>query len=118
MHEVGIMESILQLAEEKAREAKADRIDSIRMCIGEASGVVTEALEFAFEALAPGTMAEGAEFISEVVKVKCMCERCNLEFSPDGIIYICPKCGDPVWKITQGKELYLLSMEVSIDNDE
>lgn len=118
MHEVGIMESLLRIAEEKAREANADRIDSIRMCIGEASGVVAEALEFAFEALSPGTMAEGAGFIAEIVKVKCLCEKCNLEFSPEGIIYICPKCGEPAWKITQGKELYLQSMEVSSNNDE
>ena len=40
---------------------------AIRLRIGALSGVVPEALEFAFEALRPGTLAEKAELAIESV---------------------------------------------------
>ncbi len=60
MHELSIMQSALSLALDQARQAGAARVHTIRLRIGALSGVVPDALEFAFEALTPGTMAEGA----------------------------------------------------------
>ncbi|HYG35135.1 MAG TPA: hydrogenase maturation nickel metallochaperone HypA, partial [Clostridia bacterium] len=61
MHELSIMDSALNLALDQARKAGAKRICGIRLRIGALSGVVPEALEFAFEALVTGTLAEGAK---------------------------------------------------------
>ena len=58
MHEISIMQSTLELAEEQAREAGGNGIARIRLRIGLMSGVVPEALEFAFDVLKKGTMAE------------------------------------------------------------
>ena len=54
------MQSALDLALEQAQAAGAQRLLRVRLRIGALSGVVPEALTFAFEALTPGTLAEGA----------------------------------------------------------
>ena len=65
MHELSIMQSALSLALDQARQAGASRVHTIRLRIGALSGVVPDALEFAFEALVPGTLAEGAKLAVE-----------------------------------------------------
>ena len=55
MHELSIMQSALDQVLEKARQAGASRVHAIRLRIGALSGVVPDALQFAFEALADGT---------------------------------------------------------------
>ena len=51
MHEVGIMQSTLALAEQQARRSGASHIHSLRLRIGRLSGVVRDSLEYAFEVL-------------------------------------------------------------------
>lgn len=112
MHEVGLTQSILDMAEIRALEAGAKSIGKITICVGRISGAVPEALEFSFEALTPGTMAEGAELEIERVDVACRCAECDIEFTPQEMIYSCPQCGTPSSEIIRGRELYLVSMEV------
>jgi hydrogenase nickel incorporation protein HypA/HybF len=50
MHELSIMQSALDQVLEKARQAGASRVHAIRLRIGALSGVVPDALQFAFEA--------------------------------------------------------------------
>ena len=73
MHELSIMQSALSLALDQARHAGARRVHTIRLRIGALSGVVPDALEFAFEALAPGTAAEGAKLAIEAVPARFWC---------------------------------------------
>ncbi len=69
MHEVGIMENTLAMAVKRAAEEGAHRIHRLTMRIGPLSGVVPEALEFAFVVLARGTIAEGARLEVERIPV-------------------------------------------------
>ena len=59
MHEVGVMQSALEIALEQAGRQGASRIDCIALRVGPLSGVVPEALEFAFDVVARGTIAAG-----------------------------------------------------------
>ena len=52
MHELGIMEQTLAIAIHNAKKENAQQIKRIIMNIGKLSGVVPEALEFAFEVAA------------------------------------------------------------------
>ena len=74
MHELSIMESALNLALEQARKNGAVRVHALRLRIGALSGVVPDALQFAFEALTPGTAAEGAELLIDNVPARFWCQ--------------------------------------------
>lgn len=113
MHEAGLMQSVLEMAFAKTREADATHINQLRLRVGDLSGVVPDALQFAFDAASPGTIAQGAELVLERVPAECWCDRCGLNFCPEDIIYACPECGEISTQIETGRELELVSLEVS-----
>ncbi len=106
------MESALAVALEKAREADAKRVLVIRLRIGVLSGVVPEALQFAFEALAPGTAAEGAALAVENVPARFWCAPCASEFTADDLFAECPQCHTPSTELRSGRELQVSALEI------
>jgi hydrogenase nickel incorporation protein HypA/HybF len=115
MHEVSLMQSALELAEEQARLRGAGRIHRITLRIGKLAGVEPEALAFAFDVVTAGTMADGATLGVESVPVVCFCAACQAEFAPEDFIFACPRCGAPSGDVRAGRELELVSLEVSDD---
>lgn len=113
MHEVSLMQDTVIIATRQAREAGARRIHRIMMRVGALSGAVPETLEFAFDIVAKGTMAEGATLDIERVDVRCYCAPCGQEFTPDDLVCECPRCGRPSTDIRSGRELHVTSLEVS-----
>lgn len=113
MHELSVMANALEIALDQMRRQGASRIHVITLRIGELSGVVPEALTFAFEAVVIGTPAEKARLVVEVVPVLCHCPRCGNEFHPADVIYQCPTCAHISADVRGGCELELASLEVS-----
>jgi hydrogenase nickel incorporation protein HypA/HybF len=112
MHEVGIVQNTLELARKAAEASGATRINSLRLRVGAMTGVVPEALKFAFEALRNGTMAENATLTVEEVPVRSWCATCQEEFEPGDFIDECPRCRTVSSDLRGGLELELVSMEI------
>jgi len=113
MHEVSLMQETLAIALARAAEERAQRIHRITMRVGPLSGAVPEALEFAFDVVAHGTIAEGARFEIEPTSIICYCPKCALEFTPADLFCECPRCKEPSADVRCGRELELVSLEVS-----
>ena len=113
MHEIGIMQAALDLALEKAKASSASQIHWLRVRGGVMTGVVPEALQFAFEALREGTLAADAELQIETVSAAGWCAECACEFESVEWFQPCPKCGRSSSQLRRGLELELASMEVS-----
>ncbi len=60
MHELGITQSILSIAMEKASEIQASKITKINLIIGELSGIVDDCVQFYFDFLSQDTIAAEA----------------------------------------------------------
>jgi hydrogenase nickel incorporation protein HypA/HybF len=112
MHELSIMQNALNQALREARLAGAVRVHQIRLRIGVLSGVVPDALRFAFETLAPGTAAAGAVLEIEEVPARFWCAPCRREFVAANFYAECPDCGSPSAELRAGRELELCSLEV------
>lgn len=112
MHELSIMDSALNMALEQAEKSGATRVCVIRLRIGTLSGVVPEALQFAFETLAPGTLADGAALDIENVPARFWCDACRQEFQSDDFFAECPQCHSPSGDLRAGREMELASMEI------
>lgn len=106
------MDSALNLALDQAHKAGATRVHLIRLRIGALSGVVPEALQFAFEALTPGTMAERAELAIENVPARFWCHACAREFEAEDFFGECPDCHRPTGDLRAGREMELASLEI------
>jgi hydrogenase nickel incorporation protein HypA/HybF len=61
MHELSIAEELLQIITKKAALVGIGKIERINLKIGEFSGVLPDALVFAFEMLSKDTIMECAE---------------------------------------------------------
>lgn len=114
MHEVSMMQNTLDIAIAQANQNHATKIDLLTMNIGDLSGVVTEALEFAFEVLIQGTIAENAQLKIKTIPVVCHCQKCDRNFQPEAYIYECPECQQMSSILISGRELELDSLVVSI----
>lgn len=105
MHEVGLMREALDIVLDQAGRAGATHIQRIGMKVGAVSGVAPEALLFAFDALTPHTMAEGACLDIHAVPAACHCPACDASFEPDGPFFDCPCCGRLQTHVLSGREL-------------
>ena len=107
MHEAAIAQGILDLAIRTALQNGGGRIQRIKLRLGEFRGVVREALEFSFEAIKCGTLADQAELEVETVKLRVVCAECGeCECSPRDYNFLCPTCGDPL-QIIAGREMQM-----------
>ena len=113
MHEVSIMQGTLQLAEENARKAGGTEIRVISLRVGLFSGVVPEALEFAFDVLKQGTMAEGATLSIERVPGLFRCVKCDTEVRLDAVRFECDVCGGMLSLRDGGGDLELTQLEIN-----
>jgi hydrogenase nickel incorporation protein HypA/HybF len=112
MHEYSITESMLNLALEKAGEAKASKITRINLVLGELSGVVSDCVQFYFEMISKDTIAGGAELAFETRPTKVRCRQCQTVFTPENGQWSCPECHETGIEIISGRECYMESIEV------
>jgi len=112
MHELSIAQSIIEIAEAKAREENSWCIQTIKIRLGEFTTVVREALEFAFEVARRETLAENARLEIESVPMVVRCVTCGSVTDPVGeVCLICPQCGLPL-EVVSGEELQVEYIEV------
>ena len=105
MHEMSIAQSVLDIAFREMEKNASGGICKIKISIGEFSGVVKEALEFAFDVLKPGTPAATAALEIEVVPMTAECPYCGVvECRISDLNLLCPHCGQVVF-ITAGREM-------------
>lgn len=115
MHEIGIMDQTLEIAIKNAQAQNAKKIKKMTIEIGKISGVVPEALEFAFDVVSKNTIAENADLIINHIPVICYCNYCQKNFSPQEWFFECPNCLEFSNNIIQGKEIKLVSVEIDFD---
>ena len=112
MHELSIVDSLLSLALENAEKAKARKIVSINLIVGDYTGVMEEAVDFYFGFLSKDTIAAGAKINYTHVPGQLRCRDCDTLFPLQKDDYQCPKCQGRRVEIVGGRELYIENMEV------
>jgi hydrogenase nickel incorporation protein HypA/HybF len=113
MHELAIAESIVEGVTRHAQECRAQRVTSVRVQIGEASGIVSDSLAFSFELIATmEPLLSGAKLVIERVPHRARCRHCNKEFDVIHFIAQCPTCETWGADIISGTELRVLDMEI------
>ena len=106
------MESALDAIRHQAEQHGAARVTRIVLRIGTLAGVDLEALRFAYEALAPHSIAAGATLEIESVSARARCAACGTEFGAErDFIFQCPRCGGYSGDIRAGRELGIARLE-------
>ncbi len=92
--------------------ADGRRVHSVRLQVGALCGVVPDSMQFCFDLATEGTVADGARLDLDVQPGSARCRSCGDEFELPDLIPLCP-CGSADVEVLAGRELRILSMEVS-----
>lgn len=112
MHEAGIAAQVLEVALAEAQRNESAAIKRIGVRVGALTGVVAEALEFAFEALRADTPAGGALLVVERIPLTGYCDDCATTIEVTGeVSLLCPRCETPLSVLT-GRELDVAWIEL------
>ncbi len=108
MHELAIAGSIIDILKGQVK----GRVTSIKLRIGEMSGVVPDALRFSFQIASEGTIAEGATLDIEHVPLTAKCSDCSETFYIKDYCFECSRCSGSNFKVIAGRELMIEEVEV------
>lgn len=112
MHELSLTQAIVELAIEHAERNKARKILRLTVEIGALSGVIVEAVEFAFDVCSKGTLAEGATLEIRHIAGRGRCLACQNDAEVGTLTHVCPLCGSLALEMVQGQEMAFIEMEV------
>lgn len=121
MHEMSLAESLLDLA---VSYAEGQPITMLKVRLGPLSGVVSDSLDFCFDMLSKGTLAEGARIAYERVPLDVVCRQCGATVPTEAWQDLAPydvlsnamaqgcACGSHDMEMRGGFDFRLLEIEV------
>jgi len=113
MHELSIAMEIVESLTGELMETPG-QVDVVRLRVGAFSGVIPEALVFAWEIACDGSRFAGSQLEIADVPVVARCESCNADRTIESIQLLqCPVCNSPTPDIVAGKELEIMSVELT-----
>ncbi len=114
MHELMVTESILEIALRHARKADAGCVTDLYLVIGDLSSVVDDSVQFYWDFVSEGTVAEGAKLHFRRVPAELVCQDCGCTFGTEDDL-VCPGCRSNNIRINAGQEFMLEAIEISND---
>jgi hydrogenase nickel incorporation protein HypA/HybF len=124
MHELSIAASVVRtVADAMTERAPGRAVRSVQLRVGVLSGVVPQALGFAWDVAASGTALAGARLDVEPVPVRTSCRACGVQADlPEPLPVRCPGCTGREVDVIGGRELEIATIEVDdvedIDSDD
>lgn len=112
MHELSIAQDILDIVKQNVPEQELNKVRIIKLKIGEFAGIVTDSLEFCFEAITAETSLNGVKLDIENVKVKAACKSCKQSFKVQNNVFRCPFCNGFDIELKSGTELQVIEFEL------
>lgn len=114
MHEISLVQNLLQQLHDIARENKATRVLRVTMLIGPLSGVVVDSFTFGFAILArEDDLFRDARLDIVVPPALFRCSSCGHQEETSGERpECCPACGDQIIIAAGGDDLILQQVEM------
>lgn len=112
MHELSITSYLVEAVQNEAQQRGASRVCAINLIAGARAGIVDDSVQFYFEQLAPGTLAEGARLNIQHTPMRFYCAECATEYVPSAANFDCPTCGRVGQVTDDGSALLIESIEI------
>jgi hydrogenase nickel incorporation protein HypA/HybF len=117
MHELPVTQAILDTALNAAQQAGARRILAIDLVVGELSGIVDDSVQFYFDILSQGTLAQGAMLRFQRQPAQARCLDCGHSYpAAPPLAPFCPACGGARVQVSGGRQFFLESIEIDDDH--
>jgi len=113
MHELSVAQNIVEIVEQYVPAHERQNVRSVRVRVGDLSGVVRDSLEFCFSAATAGTPLASAHLQTERVAFKLHCDACGEERETEAGLALCPACGSFSTRVIAGNELHVVDIELA-----
>jgi hydrogenase nickel incorporation protein HypA/HybF len=119
MHERSLAKALIRQVEDLSREHPESRVSSIRVRIGEFSGVAADVLAPAFAELVRSSPLCGAQLHIQTVPLEAVCDECANKFQIQRFHFECENCRSRRLTLHGGEEMLLesVTLEESTDYD-
>ncbi|MDH7576675.1 MAG: hydrogenase maturation nickel metallochaperone HypA [Bacillota bacterium] len=107
MHELSLMENVVQILRTNAAENGIKKITRIQLVVGKMTMAVPDALQFAFEVFKEEKLFKDAVLEIKEEPVRGECKECRQTFEIKDFEFLCPFCSGPQVKLVGGRELYI-----------
>lgn len=112
MHEMSLAAGVLELIEDSARQQKFSRVATVWLEIGQLAAVEPDAMRFCFDAVARGSIAQGAQLEIIALPGSGWCAGCAATVALSEVFAACPQCGGHQVTVTGGTEMRVKELEV------
>lgn len=113
MHELSIVASVVDSVTESLAAYPGARVKEVRLRVGVLASVVEDSLQFCYGIAIEGTRLEGSKLVIQTLPVIASCEGCKADVELASLqSFRCPRCGEPVTDLRQGRELDIDSIEI------
>lgn len=112
MHEMSLMESVMDVVDDSARKQGFSRVTRLVLEIGVLSSVDEQSLRFAFDAIKDGSLAKGGALDIIRVPGQAFCMECGKTVAISARYDECPLCGGGRLQVTGGEEMRIKELEV------
>lgn len=113
MHELSIVSSIVDSVTEALASYPGARVKEVRLRVGALASVVEDSLQFCYGIATEDTPLAGSALVVRILPVVAHCGSCNADVELESLqSFRCPRCGEPVSDLRQGRELEIESIEI------
>jgi len=105
MHEVALAEGMMRIVADAAARCEAARVSTVWVELGALAHVEPQALRFCFDAVARGTVAEGAALEILTTPGVAWCMPCGTQVALARLGDACPECGSHQLQVLAGEEM-------------
>lgn len=112
MHEMSLMQGVLEILEDHAKTRQFSRVKTVWLEIGALSGVDPHAMSFCFDVVMQGTLAQ--EAVLEIIEKpgQAWCMLCGKNVGISARYDPCPDCGGFQLQVTGGEAMRVKELEV------
>ncbi|HWQ75578.1 MAG TPA: hydrogenase maturation nickel metallochaperone HypA [Syntrophomonas sp.] len=114
MHELSIMNQVMDIVIEHAETAHAQKVCKINLEIGALSDIVPRWAQMFFDMVSQDTLAETAELVIDSKPAAIKCRSCGKETTMDinHLLYSCRECGSEKIELISGDQFRITSIEI------
>lgn len=115
MHELPVMNSILDIVVKHAEKNNVNKVMAIHLRVGSLSDLEDKWMQHYFDYLSKESVADGAKLVIERSPAVMKCRECNTSFEidlNDKKKIVCTECKSDKCSLESGKEYYIKNMEV------
>ena len=112
MHELSLIRSVLNLILERSGPDHFERVNLVRLGVGELANAEVEALVFCFGVAKRGSLAHDAALVIKNIPGKAWCQTCQSNVHIAVRSDACPSCGGWGLSVTDGDQVTVIEIEV------